>query len=215
MYVDERLAMIILPENAETRARAARIIADGGIVAYRTDTFYGLGADPCNRNALRTLFDLKGREEGKPILLLISDEREVARFVAERTPLFDAISARHWPGALTLVARARSDVPAELTAKTKTIGLRLPNDADVRNFVRACGGALTATSANISGSAPARTAAEVARAFSTGLTLIVDGGEARIDQPSTVLDVTGTSPHLIREGAVSWQELQHSQESDV
>ena len=202
------MAAMIMPDNAETRVRAAEIVAAGGIVAFRTDTFYGLGADPFNRTALNALRSLKGREEGKPVLVVLSDASAAARFMSSGSQLFDALSARFWPGALTLVVAALPDVPKELTADTGTIGIRLPADEDVRIFVRACGGALTATSANLAGEPPARTAAEVVRAFPTGLALIVDGGTARTEQPSTVVDITGRDMRLIREGVVTWRELQ-------
>jgi L-threonylcarbamoyladenylate synthase len=180
------------------------------VVAFRTDTFYGLGADPFNREALRAIRSLKGREEGKPILVVISDAAEAERFIAGRTALFKHLSGRHWPGALTLVARARGSLSEELTAGSGTVGVRLPYDEDVREVVRACGGALTATSANLAGEPPARNASMVARSFPSGLGLIIDGGEARGDKPSTVLDVSGETPWLIREGVVSRRELQET-----
>jgi L-threonylcarbamoyladenylate synthase len=201
---------MITKDTQQARTKAAELIGRGSIIAFRTDTFYGLGADPFNASALQKLLALKGRDDGKPILLVISDATEVARFAARRSRLFDALSARHWPGALTLVLRAHAHLPQELTAGTGTIGLRLPADEDVRALVRACGGALTATSANTAGAPPARTAQEVARFFPDGLALIVDGGAARTQEPSTVLDVTQTEARLIREGAVSWRELQET-----
>jgi L-threonylcarbamoyladenylate synthase len=109
---------------------------------------------------------------------------------------------------LTIVVRARREVPDALTAGTKTIGVRLPDDERVRDFVRICGGALTATSANLSGEPPASTAQEVFRSFPTGLGLIIDGGPARGERPSTVLDLSTDVPRLIREGALSKSELQ-------
>jgi L-threonylcarbamoyladenylate synthase len=182
-------------------------------VAFRTDTFYGLGADPFNREALRALRSLKGREEGKPILVVVSDAAEAERFIAGRTGLFEHVRGRHWPGALTLVVKARERVPEELTAGSGTVGVRLPDDEAVREFVRACGGALTATSANLAGEQPARNASMVARSFPSGLGLIIDGGEARVDRASTVLDVSGETPRLIREGVVSRRELQETLQS--
>jgi L-threonylcarbamoyladenylate synthase len=201
---------MIVSDSAEARARAGRLIAAGGVLAFRTDTFYGLGADPFNPKALDAIKSLKGREEGKPILVIISDAAEAERFIASRTELFERVGARHWPGPLTLVLKARGEVPEELTAGSGTVGVRLPDDASVREFVRSCGGALTATSANLAGEPPARAAAEVARSFPSGLDLIIDAGSARVDKPSTVLDVSGTVPRLIREGAVSRRELQET-----
>ncbi|HZG54568.1 MAG TPA: L-threonylcarbamoyladenylate synthase [Pyrinomonadaceae bacterium] len=201
---------MILKDNQQTRERAAAIIRAGGLIAFRTDTFYGLGADPFNRAALQHLLALKGRDDGKPILLVIGDASEVARFNAHGSKLFDAVSARHWPGALTLVVSARPELPEELTAGTGTIGLRLPADREVRELARACGGALTATSANRAGEPPARTAEEAARAFPDGLALIIDGGAARSSAPSTVLDVSRGEARLIREGVIGWRELQET-----
>ncbi|HEX7177616.1 MAG TPA: L-threonylcarbamoyladenylate synthase, partial [Pyrinomonadaceae bacterium] len=165
----------ILFDNAESRARAGLLVASGGVLAFRTDTFYGLGADPFNPDALNKLNELKGRDS-KPILLVISDLPMVARFVRFTSPLFPLLAGRHWPGPLTLVAEAHERVPLEVTAGTGTIGVRLPDDEEVRGFVRACGGALTATSANPAGEPPARTAQEAARYFQDRLELVVDGG---------------------------------------
>ncbi|MDQ1590156.1 MAG: L-threonylcarbamoyladenylate synthase [Pyrinomonadaceae bacterium] len=201
---------MILKDDRQARERAAAVVRAGGLVAFRTDTFYGLGTDPFNRDALQSLLALKGREDGKPILVVVGDASEVARFNAHGGKLFDRISARHWPGALTLVVSARPELPEELTAGTGTIGVRLPADEAVCEFVHACGGALTATSANRAGEPPARTAGEVERAFPDGLALVVDGGASRSQEPSTVLDVSGSEARLIREGAVSWRELQET-----
>jgi L-threonylcarbamoyladenylate synthase len=191
----------ILPDDPEARARAALVVAAGGVLAFRTDTFYGLGADPFNPNALITLNELKGRDS-KPILLVVSDLPAASRFIRSASPLFNLLAERHWPGPLTLVAEAHVSVPVEVTAGTGTIGVRLPDDEDVRGFVRACGGALTATSANPAGEPPARTAPEAARYFQDLLELVVDGGPARTELPSTVIDTTGQTARLIREGAL-------------
>lgn len=206
--------MLILPQSSGAREEAAKVVAAGGVVGFRTDTFYGLGADPFNREAIQAIKRLKGREEGKPILVVVGDMAAAGRFFVARSPLLETLAARHWPGALTLVAAARAEVPEELTAGTGTVGLRLPDDEDVRAFVDACGGALTATSANLAGEPPARTAADVARSFPTGLGLIVDAGAARSDLPSTVLDISGgMTARLIREGVVSADALRQTLES--
>lgn len=197
---------MIVKDNVETRTQAAAIVAAGGVIAFLTDTFYGLGADPLNADAVRKIKNLKGRDDQKPILLLISDLAEVDRFV-EQSDFFKLVAQKHWPAPLTLIGAARSSVPNDLTAGTGSLGVRLPDNKQVRSFVRACGGALTATSANASGQPPARTAREVAEYFATGIDLIVDGGEATVTEPSTVLDVSSTKPRLVREGLVTRDEL--------
>ncbi len=197
---------MIIQDSEPARAEAAAIIRGGGVIAFRTDTFYGLGADPFNREAISRIRKLKGREDDKPILLLVSDEDEVGRFI-EQSGWHKMIKIGRWPGPITLIGVSRPEVPVELTAGTHSLGVRLPADEDVRALVRICGGALTATSANPSGQAPARSATEVANYFPDGLDLILDGGEVEVDLPSTVVDLTGSTPRLVREGAISRAEL--------
>ncbi|HWS88515.1 MAG TPA: L-threonylcarbamoyladenylate synthase [Pyrinomonadaceae bacterium] len=198
--------MLIYPDSVDARERASQVVEGGGLVAFRTDTFYGVGADPFDEAALGLINALKGRD-GKPILVLAADPADAERLIAERTRAFDLLAASHWPGALTLVAAARAEAPELLTAGTCTVGVRLPDDEEARAIVRACGGLLTATSANPAGRPPARTAAEVAGYFPDGLGLVIDGGATRTELPSTVIDVTGLRPRLIREGVVTRAEL--------
>ncbi len=197
---------MIQKDNGDIRVEAARIIADGGVIAFRTDTFYGLGADPFNQDAVARIRELKGREDDKPILVLVSDQNQVERFI-EQSGFFKMVAVSRWPAPLTLIGVSRPEVPLELTAGTNSLGVRLPDDETVRSLVRACGGALTATSANLSGQAPARTAKEVQNYFPEGIDLIIDGGEVAATQPSTVLDLSGSEVRLVREGAVTREEL--------
>jgi len=182
---------------------AAEIIASGGVIAFRTDTFYGLGADPFNKAAVARLRELKGREDDKPILLLISDASLVERVIAERSEAFVRAAEAFWPGPLTIVGAAVATLPEAITAGTGTVGVRLPAAETVRDLVRECGGVLTATSANPSGSEPACSAEQVASYFPQGLDLIVDGGLVTVTEPSTVLDATRALPRIVREGALS------------
>jgi len=198
---------MIVPETEETREHAAILIANGGVVAFRTDTFYGLGVDPLNPNAVARLRKLKGQDDSKPILLLVGDTSDLDRLIVDRSETFELVARTFWPGALTIVGRAASGVPDGLTAGTGTVGVRLPNDENVRALVRLCGGALTATSANLSGSPPARSAEEVEAYFPKGIDLIIDAGRVVATQPSTVLDLSQLEPRMIREGAVSRKRL--------
>lgn len=200
------LLFMILPDSEQARTKAAEIIRRGGVIAFRTDTFYGLGADPLNREAVIKIRKLKGREDDKPILLLVSDQSEVGRFI-EQSGWHKMIAIGRWPGPLTLIGVSKLEVPVELTAGTNSLGVRLPDDEDVRALVRACGGALTATSANPSGEPPARSAAQVENYFSDRLDLILDGGDVETDLPSTVVDLTGAKARLVRGGAIRKEDL--------
>jgi L-threonylcarbamoyladenylate synthase len=199
---------VIIPQTLEALHQIGDTIAQGGIIAFRTDTFYGLGSDPFNRNAVQRIKQLKGRSESKPILVVISEREAATRFISEPTPAFDLLAEKFWPGPLTLIGQSVSGVPEEITAGTKTIGLRLPGDDRVRALVRACGGALTATSANPSHQEPATTAQKVFSYFGKAIDLIVDDGSAETDQPSTVVDVCDVEPQLIREGMIAWSAIQ-------
>jgi L-threonylcarbamoyladenylate synthase len=186
------------------KEKTAEIISRGGVIAFRTDTFYGLGADPFNQDAVRKIKQLKGREDHKPILIVISGYEQLDRFIKAISPAFALLAKRFWPGPLTLIGAARIELSPEITAGTKTVGVRLPNDDRVRLLVRTCGGALTATSANPSHAAPASTARQVHEYFGDDIDLIVDDGEAQTDRPSTVVDVSQDVPTLIREGVIPW-----------
>lgn len=197
---------MVISQTTESLHRTSETIAQGGVIAFRTDTFYGLGADPFNRAAVQRIKQLKGSHN--PILIVISDLDQVTRFIAEPSQTFHLLAKTFWPGPLTLIGKAVRGVPDEITAGTQTIGVRLPGDEKVRALVRACGGALTATSANPAHQEPAKTAPEVSSYFDHGIDLIVDGSEARVDQASTVVDVCDDDPRLIREGVVSWLRIQ-------
>jgi L-threonylcarbamoyladenylate synthase len=198
---------VIISQTIETLPLISETIARGGVIGFRTDTFYGLGADPFNPAAVQRIRQLKGREDHKPILIVISDRELASRFIAKPTPSFDLLADTFWPGPLTLIARAAAAVPDEIAAGTKTIGVRLPADDRVRALVRACGGALTATSANPSQQEPATTAQGVLSYFGKAIDVIVDGGEVTTHQPSTVVDVCDVRPRLVREGAIAWSAV--------
>ena len=198
---------MIIPQTTESLPRIVETIARGGIIAFRTDTFYGLGADPFNTSAVQRIKELKSREENKPILIVISDRGQVYRFIENPSATFNLLAKEFWPGPFTLIGRACPELPNEIPAGTGTVGLRLPDDDEVRELVRACGGALTATSANPANQPPSQTAQDVENYFPRGIDLIVDGGRARVDRPSTVVDATGVEPKLIREGVIDWDTL--------
>src|SRR4030095_1924386 len=139
--------------------------------------------------------------------IVISERNQVSRFINEPSAAFSRLAEAFWPGPLTLIGEANANVPHDITAGTRTVGVRLPDDVNVRALVEGCGGALTATSANPSTLAPARNAQTVDDYFGEAIDLIVDDGDAKTHRPSTVVDASGLEPKLIREGVLSWREI--------
>ena len=181
---------------------AARVLGRGGLVAFPTETFYGLGAAALDRRAVRRVFEVMGRPASMPLLVLVDSEAMVGRVAPEIPARARELITRHWPGALTLVFRAAAGLPAELTAGTGTIGVRLPAHATARALVRALGAPVTAPSANPTGAEPPTTAGAVLAHFGDALDLVLDGGPTPGGAPSTVVDVTVDPPRVIRQGAV-------------
>ena len=180
---------------------AARVLARGGVIAFPTETFYGLGATALDRAAVRRIFELKGRPETKPVLLLV-DSVAMAEALGGVGAPGRALMARHWPGALTLVLRARPGVPEEVTAGTGTVGVRLSPHPVALGLVRALAAPVTAPSANPSGLEAPTTAAAVLAHFRDAIDLVLDGGRTAGGEPSTVLDTTVDPPRVLRQGAV-------------
>jgi L-threonylcarbamoyladenylate synthase len=183
-------------------ARCAEVIKDGGVIAYPTDTFYGLGADPRNPRAVNKVFEIKGRVADQPILLLLRDRTEVTAWTSEITPSAERLMDRFWPGPLTLVFNARPEILQALTGGTGTIGLRVPGNEVTRALLAQTGKVLTGTSANRSGSPSPRTVDEVIRELGDRVDLVLGGGVLAADKPSTVVDVTAEPPRIIRMGAI-------------
>lgn len=195
----------------EAIADAARILSAGGLVAFPTETFYGLGADPWNERAVDALYRAKGRPDHLPILLLLAGEDQVSAAATGVPAAFDVLARRFWPGPLTLVVPACATLPARVGSGSGTIGLRVPPAPIPRALARAFGRPITGTSANLTGAPPARDAAQVAAALggpSGGIDLLVDGGEAPGGEPSTVVDLTGPAPRLVRAGAIPFEAVQ-------
>ncbi len=188
-------------------SRCKEVIRAGGVIVYPTDTFYGLGADPKNAEAVRKLFTIKGRQHDQPILLLIKDAEEVRSWATGITPRTEGLMEKFWPGPLTLVFRARPEVMKELTGGAGTIGLRVPGNALTRQLLASLDSALTGTSANLSGRPSPRTAQEAADMVGGMVDLVLDGGGTAGGNPSTVVDVSEGGPKVIREGAIPSREI--------
>jgi L-threonylcarbamoyladenylate synthase len=201
------MASPIVRAGPEEIARAAQIIIRGGVVAYPTETFYGLAADAGDERALQKIFQAKGREESNPLLLLIADRGWIPGLAKKTSPLAERLMLKFWPGPLTLVLEASPHLSPILTANTGKVGLRISSHPVAQALVRAVGRPITGTSANLSGQPGISTALRVFRALGTKLDLIVDGGRTAGGPGSTVLDVSGVEPRIIREGVIPREEL--------
>ena len=183
------------------------VICSGGVIAYPTDTFYALGADPKNPDAVKRLFEIKGRPIGQPILLLLHDRSRVREWAAGVTEEAESLMDVFWPGPLTLVFPALPSVLQELTGSTGRIGLRVPGNNVTRRLLDSVGTALTGTSANRSGGPDLQTAQDVAAILGDTVEVILDAGRTSGVKPSSVVDVGAAGLTMVREGAVSEQEL--------
>jgi len=181
---------------------AAAVLRAGGLVAFPTETFYGLGAAGLDPAATRRIFVAKGRPATMPLLLLVDSRAMVATVAVEVPPHAHELMDRHWPGALTLVLRATPRVPGVVTAGTGTVGVRMPAHAVARALVQALCEPITAPSANLTGAAAPVTAADVLAQLGGVVDLVLDGGPTPGGMPSTVLDVTVDPPRVVRQGAV-------------
>ena len=185
----------------------ARVLANNSVIVYPTDTFYGLGANCLSQEALQRIFEIKQRPGSKGLPVLVSDLEMARGMAAEVPPVFYTLASRFWPGPLTLVLKAASDLPAELVGPGRTIGVRLPAVPWLQALIRETGVALVTTSANISGEGEIDLAEEVIGTFKGKVDLIVDGGLTPGGQPSTVVDLTGEKPVLIRGGVIARNAL--------
>jgi len=194
--------------------RAVAVLNGGGVVAFPTETYYGLAVDPLNPLALNYLFSLKKREISKPILTLV-DDRESLSFLVQNVPiLYEPLMQEFWPGPLTLIFQARVNLPVLLTAGTSTIGVRQSSHPFARQLLRAFGRPLTATSANISGQAAAIDAYEVKAQFGNKIDMVFDGGRTPGVLGSTIVAVERDRLKLIRQGIIPFSNiLQVSEDS--
>jgi len=196
----------VRPELAARIERAAAVLRAGGIVAYPTETFYGLGALATDRAAVARAAAAKGRPDGKPLPLLAADLGAVEA-VALLGPLARRLAARLWPGPLTLVLPSRPGLPPEVDAGTGTVGIRVPGSEVARALARSSGGAIVSTSANLSGEPPVSRAEDLAPALRARLEAVLDAGPTPGGLPSTVVAVEGEAVRLVRPGAVPLENV--------
>lgn len=192
---------------------AAGIVQAGGLVVFPTRGLYGLAADAMDRAAVDRVYRVKRRPADKPLSVLIAETADLFSVAADVPEAADRIIAAFWPGYVTLVVEARSGVPDNLTAGKGKIGVRLPGHAVALALARAAGGAVTATSANLSGRPGIARIEDLDEGLAAEVDLILDAGTLEGGAGSTVVDVTRTPPVVLREGAVSAARIRMAAES--
>lgn len=185
--------------------QAAAVVRNDGVIAFPTDTVYGIGVSAFNRNAIEALYVVKGRSRLKAIPILVSDEEDLCQITPPVPDPIQQIMDHFWPGALTLILPLLPELPDNLSPTT-TIGIRIPDHDQVRSLLRETG-PLAATSANLAGKASALIAAEVQEQLEGRIDLILDGGPVPGGQASTVLDCSGEKITILREGPVSLEAI--------
>ncbi len=188
-------------------AEAARVLLAGGLVAFATETVYGLGADATNVAALARIFAAKGRPSVNPLILHASDLAMARSCVSKWSELADELAQAFWPGPLTLVLPRSPIVPDLVTAGRETVGVRIPALRSTRALIARVGRPLAAPSANLSNRLSPTTAAHVLRDLGGRIDMILDSGPTRVGLESTVLDLTGDAPQILRPGPLSRREL--------
>jgi len=199
------LAVRCLRAGPAAIAEAVRVVKSGGVVAIPTDTVYGLGCDPSSDEAVGRLFEVKNRQ-AKPVPLLCADSG-VAENLVDLNGVARKLAELHWPGALTIVApiKKESNLSPLLDQGSGHLGVRVPDSEVCLALAGKVGGAITGTSANLSGRPSCRTAAQVVESLDGRIQLVIDGGELR-GKESTVVRVSGGTVEVLREGSVRIQE---------
>lgn len=185
-------------------------LRSGGIVAFPTDTFYGLAIDPASAAAVRALFDLKGRGSRAALPFVAADRRQVEQLCGPLSPLGARLAEEFWPGPLSLVLDAPAGVAADALGGGDTLAIRVPAARIARRLADAWGAPLPATSANRSGEPPATSAAALGPLGHDARVLVIDRGITPGGQPSTLVDARRVAPVLVREGAVAWSRVLES-----
>lgn len=191
---------------SESLKEAAEHLARGQVVAFPTETVYGLGANALDAQAVLRIFKAKGRPADNPLIVHVSSVDQVAPLVEEIPPIAQK-AMQLWPGPLTLVMKKSSMVPDQTTAGLSTVGIRLPKNQAARDLIDACGCPIAAPSANVSGRPSPTTAQQVLEDMQGRIPLILDGGACEVGVESTVLDVTGPVPVVLRPGGVTLEQL--------
>lgn len=200
--------LLLHGNNDEDLRHAGRIVADGGLVAIPTETVFGLGADAFNEEAVGKIYEAKGRPSDNPVIVHIARASDIGQLTRYLSPTIVTLIETFWPGPLTLVVNKRPEVPYRTTGGLETVAVRMPDSAIARAVINYADTPIAAPSANISGRpSPTRTE-DVVQDMDGKIDAIVDGPDCRVGIESTVLDVTGDTPMILRPGIITPEQIE-------
>jgi len=203
------LRIVVTPENTqEALAKAAKVLREGGIVAFPTDTVYGVGALVFFEDAVEKLFQAKIRDRGRAIPVLLGQVRELNRVARNIPPGAWQLAGAFWPGALSMVLEKSLLVPDVVTGGGPTVAVRIPDHRLALKLIERAGAPLATTSANISGQPSPVTADEVEASLGDAIDLLLDGGSCPGGTASTVIDLTVSPPKIVRPGPIRWKDME-------
>ncbi|MBA2775231.1 MAG: threonylcarbamoyl-AMP synthase [Chloroflexia bacterium] len=209
-------------EEPRALEQAISAMQHGGIVAFPTDTVYGIGASLAFPDALERIFELKGRDRDRPLPLLLASPAELAKVTGDVDPDLLRLAGAFWPGPLTIALPALDGLPSQVVADDGTVGVRVPDHSVALILAQRCGGAIAVTSANLSGQTPALRPEQIDPTLADNLDLVLDGGIARGGLASTVIVLGDATISVIREGAISrteieaaWSDIRSGQSGEI
>ena len=188
--------------------KAVAILQRGGLVAFPTETVYGLGADAANPAAVSRLYSVKSRPADHPVIVHLAEMRQLAQWAREVTPIAHKLARRFWPGPLTMLLKRAPGVADAVTGGQDTVGIRIPAHGLAHALLEKFGGGVAAPSANRFGRVSATTAAHVRQEFGDSIDLVLDGGPSDVGIESTIVDATGAAPVLLRPGHISARDVE-------
>jgi L-threonylcarbamoyladenylate synthase len=197
----------VLPADSEAIREAEAILRRGSLVAFPTETVYGLGADAASATAVRAMFAAKGRPADHPVIVHLADASQIGEFAAEVPPVARQLAGAFWPGPMTLVLRRSERVNDLVTGGLNTIGLRVPGHPVAQALLRQFNGPIAAPSANRFGRVSCTRAEHVVAELGARVDLILDGGDCPVGLESTIIDVSGQEPAILRPGAVTAEQI--------
>ncbi len=197
----------ILKTDENSINTAGKIISDGGLVAFPTETVYGLGADAYNAEAIRKIYEAKGRPDDNPLIVHISDLSEINKLARDINDNAAALIHAFMPGPFTVIVKKSDAVPYAVTAGRETVGIRFPENETAQRFIAAAGVPVAAPSANLSGKPSPTKAVHVIDDMMGRIDAIIDGGASSVGVESTIVDASGEVPVLLRPGGISYEEI--------